>query len=381
MQTAAQIWADEEFGGAKLGDARRTARLIKVGAAVAACPGGRVTSAIRNSAEREAAYRFVESAEVSAPEIGASIFRACALRCASYRRVPVGVDQSTVSITDRAGTKGLGRTGGSFAIGGRRGYEVMSAVAVGSDGTTVGLLAQAWHLRSDAPSPPACHDTRSVDERESGLWLRCMRAAANTLAEKAPQTRAWFQLDRGADMNHVLLDAMTLNADFTVRARYDRHLDGGGRLQSSLRNSRALGTIETTIVDSHALAGTERARRTTLTLRARQVTLSIRDRHGRGRGALSIHACACTRDAPRPTRAHRVVPADQREGRVVAGGVAGRECVPSTLARRGFSSRMEDRRLRRRGVPAQVRRRVSPVGYHPRCRGLTSRTPQDHGPR
>ncbi|MBK7777208.1 MAG: hypothetical protein IPI43_24305 [Sandaracinaceae bacterium] len=36
----ATTWADEEFGGADLGDVRRTRRLVRVAARVAQAPGG-----------------------------------------------------------------------------------------------------------------------------------------------------------------------------------------------------------------------------------------------------------------------------------------------------------------------------------------------------
>ena len=50
--TEAKAWAQEEFGDAQLGDARRTARLVAIGSGVAARPGGRVTSVFGTGAER-----------------------------------------------------------------------------------------------------------------------------------------------------------------------------------------------------------------------------------------------------------------------------------------------------------------------------------------
>jgi hypothetical protein len=203
--------------------------------------------------------------------------------------VVVAVDQSTVSIVDRLGTKGLGRTGTHFAIGGRRGAEVMSAVASSADGAmTLGLLSQAWHVRGDVRSPNPRRDRRPLEDRESGLWTRCLREACEQLAVVAPETRPWFQLDRGADGNHVLEGALDLGADFTVRSAHTRRLDTGGRLRSVVRKSRVLGYVEVSVLDSHAPAGERRLRRVQLTLRARRVVLRLQSLRGRRYGALPV---------------------------------------------------------------------------------------------
>lgn len=302
MESSATEWARAEFRGAELGDARRTARLITLAAQVARSPAGRVSAAVRSSAEQEAAYRLLENRAFDHHAIAAAMFAATARRCGGARRVMVAVDQSTVSIVDRLGTKGLGRTGKHFAVGGRRGAEVMSAVASSVEGVTLGLLSQVWHVRSDARSPNPRHDRRPPEERESGLWMRCMRETCEQLAAVAPETRPWFQLDRGADGNHVLEGALELGADFTVRSAHDRRLDTGGRLRNVVRKSRVLGYVDVSVLDSHAPAGEQRLRRVQLTLRARRVSLRLQSLRGLRYGALPVtvvHAYEA-----RPSRRH-----------------------------------------------------------------------------
>jgi hypothetical protein len=51
-------WAQEEFAFARLGDARRNKRLVKIAANLAAHPGGTLPQAFPEWAELKAAYRF-----------------------------------------------------------------------------------------------------------------------------------------------------------------------------------------------------------------------------------------------------------------------------------------------------------------------------------
>ena len=57
-------WAEQTFGGANLGDHRRTRRLVKMAGALAARPGGTVTSTMGSSAQREGAFRLVENEQI-----------------------------------------------------------------------------------------------------------------------------------------------------------------------------------------------------------------------------------------------------------------------------------------------------------------------------
>lgn len=294
----------EEFGLTRLEDVRRTSRLVRVAASAARSPSGRVTGVISSSAEREAAYRLLENRAVRHEAIADATFGMSARRCIGHARVIVAVDQSTVSVMDRLGTKGLGRTGKHFGVGGRRGAEVMSAMASELCGpTTLGLLAQEWHVRDEERCPNERKDPRPFDERESALWMRCLRSVTERLGLHAPSTRPWFQLDRGGDNNRVFEGAAKLDVDFTIRSTHDRRLDTGGRLRSAVHRGRPLGTLTTAIVDSHAPGGQPRVRTVRLTLRARRVVLRLQTRRGGRYGSHSItvvHAYEARPSGSRP---------------------------------------------------------------------------------
>jgi hypothetical protein len=104
-------WAQEEFGKAKIRDARGLARLVLVAAQAARRPAGKVTEVFGNDADRQGAYGLLESQDVTGGQVGASVFEACAERCAGEEFVFCAVDGSSVTVTDLNGDKDLGSIG------------------------------------------------------------------------------------------------------------------------------------------------------------------------------------------------------------------------------------------------------------------------------
>ena len=80
MGMESTAWAQEEFGGAELGDKRRTERLKAMAARMAEKPGGKLTRVFESVAEREGAYRFIENSDVSIAEMERARCEACARR-------------------------------------------------------------------------------------------------------------------------------------------------------------------------------------------------------------------------------------------------------------------------------------------------------------
>lgn len=69
--------------------------------------------------------------------------------------------------------------------------------------------------------------------RETRHWLEVVRRTDEAFREKAPDTEAFYQLDRGADCWPVLSLAVELKLLLTVRAAHDRRVDTPA---SNLRN-------------------------------------------------------------------------------------------------------------------------------------------------
>lgn len=265
MNDSPHAWAAAEFGDAQLGDPRRTKRLIAMGATLAAQPAGRITQAFADGAEREAAYRWVENAGFSAVAIAASMHAATARRAADYPRIIVPIDG--VAFTMAYQGKGFGPVCNKVH---GNGAHAMTALALTPQGIPLGMLGHVWWTRSTTPAPAYATDKRPVAERESGHWLTVLSQAMNALGQHAPTTKPWFQLDRGGDCADVLLHALRLGADVTVRACYDRVVTGG-KLWGKAAAGAFLGTYSLRVAKPGA-----RPRLATIAVRVREVELHLR---------------------------------------------------------------------------------------------------------
>jgi hypothetical protein len=217
-------WAHEEFGQAKLGDLRRTHRLVDLAAEVARQPAGTVTRACATSASREGAFRWLENDAVRVEPVREALVQATLGRCREQAMVHVSIDATSLTLTDRTGKKGLGAVG-SWSQG-SRGIHAMTAFAVAPDGCPMGVCGQRMWVRQ-APSRHAkARRSGDVGKRETRFWLEVLGESQAEFARLAPECRPWYQLDRGADCWPVLALARDSDLLLTVRAAHDRKLDG-----------------------------------------------------------------------------------------------------------------------------------------------------------
>src|SRR2546428_11964676 len=90
-------WANEEFGGASLGDVRRAQRVVMMATIAALRPAGKVTEVFTEPAEREGAYRYLSSLRIDGEEVAGSAHRATAHRCRDQRFAYVPGDGTSVN--------------------------------------------------------------------------------------------------------------------------------------------------------------------------------------------------------------------------------------------------------------------------------------------
>lgn len=229
-------WAQQQFGGANLGDRRRTARLVQIGRRAAESPSGKLSQVFSGARELDAAYDFVESDAALATEFDASIGRATSELAQREPFVFVAVDGSSTSLTDGLGTKDFGSIG---TLGsGARGLKVISALAIDSRGATLGLVTQTWWARTDARQRSRKEKKRQnlrrkPQEKETRHWLETIERASERLQKAG--ARAWFQLDREGDAWPMLLALEQSGHSFTVRSAWNRLLESTGRDKQYLR--------------------------------------------------------------------------------------------------------------------------------------------------
>lgn len=226
-------WAREEFGSAALGDKRRTARLVQMTQRMAQKPAGKLTRVFEFAGELEGAYRFVENEDVSIEEMERARGEACARRLAGQEVAVVAVDQTSIELREHRKTKNMGSVGTRRS--GARGVQTMVALALTEEGVPMGAAGlRAW-LRDEVPSPMRKNgrtgkrnDKRPPEARESFHWIETFDLCHEQLRLHAPGTRAWYQVDQGADYWRVFEWASEHDVWLTARVCHERVVTNRG---------------------------------------------------------------------------------------------------------------------------------------------------------
>lgn len=273
MTDASLEWARSEFGTADLGDTRRTARLVAMGAAACERPSGKVAAVFGTDREREGAYDFLESEHVDAEEVMASVAAATMRRITDEAFVFVPVDGTSITVTDKGGERDFGSIGPHFR--GARGLKIIDALAVDPEGVVIGWLALTFWARSPkTQTKPA--KARRLEEKETHHWTDTIRAASAILDEHGK--RGWFQLDREADGIDVLSALHDTKHWWTVRGNRDRTIEVEEGGQDTLRTQLATRSV----LETYDLKVTARPGRAARVARmvvrvAQRVVLRMRD--------------------------------------------------------------------------------------------------------
>ena len=165
-----RAWALEEFGSAKLGDSRRTDRLVSIAGEAHRKPGGRVSDVFASDAERQGAYDFLENGAVDASQLGRAMAEATAQRAAELPFVTVAIDGSSLTLANHKGTKNFGRIGSYRGKGkGSRGLKVISSLAMDGAGAPLGLVDQQWWVRVNDPKRGVARGARKKERVKLSL--------------------------------------------------------------------------------------------------------------------------------------------------------------------------------------------------------------------
>jgi len=268
----AKSWSKNEFSGAELGNKKRVNRLVLIGKRMAEGAAGTIAEIFKTSAERQGAYKFVENPKIKATGISKAAHLACARRCTGESFVFVPVDGSTLSIADAAKLKNLGPTGPK---GTGSGLEAMSAIAVRSDGTALGICGQSFWARKKGPTIKHTRKKRTMAEKETRHWLDVIGQTEQAFSEAAPDCKPWYQLDRGADFREMLIWSAQANSLVTVRCTQDRLIEDpeSRKLWEGVEKQTKIGNYKLKVT-----AGKKRkARLAQMAVRTRKVTFTLFD--------------------------------------------------------------------------------------------------------
>jgi hypothetical protein len=280
-------WAQEQFGGIDLRDARRTARLVRMAASVAASPAGTVTEVFDDDAERQGAYDLLESEHVDADALERGVGEVLGAKCAQEKHLIVVIDESTLSFSDFYGKRGLGKVGNYRADG--AGLYVLSALALNACGVPLGLLRQVmWSRPRHRPkNRPSAH-ARPVAEKETRHWLDAIKTSASRVAVGTSKTKITYVLDRQGDCDAVLCALGATGHRFVVRCRNRFAYVGkrGALLRSLIAQRPVLGEYDVEVAGRPGRT----ARVATLRVRAIDVVVMMKDPVSKKKVELNIAA-------------------------------------------------------------------------------------------
>ncbi|MGN8160729.1 IS4 family transposase [Salinisphaera sp. SWV1] len=306
-------WAEQEFGGAPLGDQRRSQRLVVSARLQSEQPMRGFTGvAEADWPAVKGYYRLIDQpadSEVTPDHILAPHRERTRQRMAAQTTVLCIADGTDVNFTTHAQTAGLGVIGRNQTGAQSRGLHLHSTLAVSGEGLPLGVL----RARFEAPRPRDRQAAVAAEDKKSFRWIESLRDCA-ALAKTLPDTRVIHVADREADCYDLLAEQLrTPEVDLIVRAKSNRRLpDAQGRLFDGVRETKPRTTLAVEITRRSPRAKTSKRpacagrtqRSATLTLRYRQVKLA-RHRHNNPHvpATLAVTIVHAVEDAPPPGEA------------------------------------------------------------------------------
>ena len=247
-------WAANEFGGAALGDARLSARLVQSAHHMALSPMRAITGATNGArAVVKGHYRLIDQpaeGEVTVENILAPHRERTVQRMQSESTVLCVLDGTSVNFTRRGQTQGLGAIGSNQTGALARGLHLHTTLAVNPEGVPLGVLRAGF----DAPAPPDpdAQGTKAREEKKSFRWIEGLRDCAQA-AQSLPETRVVCTMDREADFRDLFVEhrAHAPHVELLVRAKVNRVLGNDTtpegdtavrHLFDEVRNAPARGT-------------------------------------------------------------------------------------------------------------------------------------------
>lgn len=308
-----ESWAQQEFGGAPLGDKRLSQRLVRSATVQASDPSSFFPDAARgNRAVSKGYYRLLDQPNDSAVTMENILapHREQTLRRMQAERTVLCIHDATdLDYNGAAECEGLGVIGTNQTGAKSRGLHLHSTLAVSEQGLPLGVLS----TRCDAPVSRPEDDERApaqvpIEEKKSYDWIAALRDC-EAVAGQMPHTKIVQIMDREADF-FELFDAWrqgSCRTELLIRAKYNRRTADDGKLFDAVRNTRPQHRLQLHVSRQSARpkknkqkARPKRAERLAeITLRYQQFDLPA-PRHMDGAGPLSLWLVHAVEEQPPP---------------------------------------------------------------------------------
>jgi Transposase Tn5 dimerisation domain/Transposase DNA-binding len=227
-------WAEEEMGGAELGDARRSRRLVRLVERLGEQPSLSIPAACCGAGETKAAYRLLSHDAVGWDDILGPHLKNSLQRMHAEPVVLCLQDTAELNFNGQD-IEGLG----PLSYEAQRGMYLHTTYAVTPQRVPLGAL-NAWMWARQAKNA----DGTRAGMLESTRWVEGYERLAE-LAAQLPVTKLVCVGDRESDMLELLLKARDLGhpVDYVLRCQHNRVLPEGSKLWDAVMGSEPLGRI------------------------------------------------------------------------------------------------------------------------------------------
>lgn len=208
-------WAEQNFATVDLGDRRRTRRLVRSAAQIAAHPE-KPFNQVFDWNDLRAFYNLCHQETATLPTLQESHWQQTRQAMAQHPLVLIVHDTTDLDFTDHAALQDAGPIGD----GRGRGFLQHNSLAVVPQPQQVlGLAYQQLRRRKKAPVGEHAQK-RKRRHRESELWLEGIQASG-----RPPEGCRWIDVgDRGSDIYEAMATAQALGHDYLFRVVQNRQV-------------------------------------------------------------------------------------------------------------------------------------------------------------
>ena len=268
-------WAEQEFGGAPLGDVRLSRRLVKSVTVQADAPMASFPSAAQSDkALVRGYYRLIDQPDDSqlTPANILAPHRARTLGRMQGQEVVLCLQDGTdLNFAEHPGCAGLGLISKNKGAAGTLGLHMHSTLVVNGAGIPLGVP----HIQYEAPDGQA-EKNKPLEQRKTNRWLRGLQQCAE-FADQLDGVRPVAVMDREADVFDLFAEQHRLGTvDLLVRAKHNRSLGKDlPKLFDAVQAKPVQAHLEMHVARSSARRGTRR-QKARAGRKAREAKLALR---------------------------------------------------------------------------------------------------------
>jgi hypothetical protein len=224
--TIAVGFGQRHFGKARLGDKRRTRRLVKTADQIMQHPAGSLPEKLPQRKDLVALYRLLDEPQVTHQRVLQPHLQQTLEAMRQHQGVVLLVHDTTE--LDFSHCTALAQQLGQIGHGGNRGLLCHNSLAITPERQVLGLASQILHKRRQVPKGEPPLQKRQHPDRESRLWVKAVEAIG-----PAPTGCRWVDIcDRGSDTWEYLAYEIRHGRQFVIRCAKDRNLQGPDHLGS-----------------------------------------------------------------------------------------------------------------------------------------------------